>query len=511
LYFFLVFLFFLFVFFCSSLDAAAFKWLIFCLRLVGDEQQKRRRKKEQEGRKREQEEGGKGKKPQEPTCNCNPSLKKPSEVLAAAEEETEFVPGLGPMTTKAWAAAYQQENTAKMIEIAETLKKKYWNLVDDQGKASLMQMLGVALRGGSELLELMSQDYSQQASNFNSDCHCGKVRKDLLMGVWPETHMLYGSMWGEGDPLGPYWKKRWDIVEKTLQKTRGWIDEEMTHPSDPELEKHIQDISTKHFALEMRFLVTIVRWFTTAQGKNSRAEIFADKALKRYGEIAKRDQSKVVVSLYVELLTETATYLIKLNEPEDEEKAEMYINMALQIDPTNAEAHKHRAQALFDKGAYEEGLKSAEILFSSLRKSDKRYQANHYSKAFEMMVNYKGESLREMDGVGPNTLWALKVGGFQLTPEQSALIKANSGVKQNVRCLNCDVQLAKVYKCSRCNMATYCGMECQKESWKSGNEWISPHKEVCNPEYKDGRNMLKDKAYQEFWNRKRPDILTKLK
>jgi tetratricopeptide (TPR) repeat protein len=310
--------------------------------------------------------------------------------------------------------------------------------------------------------------------------------KDTIMGVWPECFMLetfINVVVSEREA-----KENWEWVEKFIRNTRTLIDTELARPSgDPDLEEHIETISAHHYETELRLYIRMLQWFT--QKEMTYGVVFRDKAMKRYNEIVKKDQSKVItVDRYVDLLVDHGTYFFL---DKNYEKAFEILSRALELCETDPLLHKILGLLYLRRGEIEEGLKSLEIFFSSLREHDSRVETDHWACMWEKWAEVvTGKLLSQMDA-GPNTLWALKVAGITLTPEQAALVKENTGVKKNVRCLNCDVQLAKVYKCSRCDIATYCGTECQRKGWIS-------HKEVCNPDYsRDRVKALLESAERE--------------
>mmetsp|Transcript_23669 Transcript_23669/g.65707 ORF Transcript_23669/g.65707 Transcript_23669/m.65707 type:complete len:140 (-) Transcript_23669:1046-1465(-) len=54
------------------------------------------------------------------------------------------------------------------------------------------------------------------------------------------------------------------------------------------------------------------------------------------------------------------------------------------------------------------------------------------------------------------------------------------------KCQACQKEASK--KCSRCNLAWYCSVECQKKDWKK-------HRSVCNSEFQSNQYELHKKAF----------------
>jgi hypothetical protein len=65
----------------------------------------------------------------------------------------------------------------------------------------------------------------------------------------------------------------------------------------------------------------------------------------------------------------------------------------------------------------------------------------------------------------PHVLWALKLSGVELTKELKEKSRAKRDVRENVTCFQCKTPLKKMYCCSGCNNALYCGPSCQKKHW----------------------------------------------
>jgi hypothetical protein len=75
-----------------------------------------------------------------------------------------------------------------------------------------------------------------------------------------------------------------------------------------------------------------------------------------------------------------------------------------------------------------------------------------------------------------------------LSEEHKKTIKEKTGLKKiYTRCFQCGDHLKKVYRCSRCNLATYCGTPCQSEHWKV-------HKKGCHNKQKKAKETAEEET-----------------
>jgi hypothetical protein len=171
----------------------------------------------------------------------------------------EFVPGFGKYTTKEWVEAYHYGDSAKMVEIGERLIKQYYGDADAEGKASLQYMMGHALElNNHTLVHRRAKTYFQQAVDDLSQGNEPRLPKDTLMGVWIERPLFNVMKYNDGATLS-WLQENWAAVERILKRNRELINEEVAHPSgDLELKKHLEEISTCHYDLELMLRLEMI-------------------------------------------------------------------------------------------------------------------------------------------------------------------------------------------------------------------------------------------------------------
>ena len=115
-----------------------------------------------------------------------------------------------------------------------------------------------------------------------------------------------------------------------------------------------------------------------------------------------------------------------------------------------------------------------EKIFSADRSEGKKPLAVEGFRYFVQFVPKESESLfRELIPKYPHVLWAASSAGFlELSKEENKDLRSQLETKKGLYCVNCNKEMTKIYRCSRCNVATYCGSACQKEAWKE-------HKKIC--------------------------------
>jgi hypothetical protein len=147
---------------------------------------------------------------------------------------------------------------------------------------------------------------------------------------------------------------------------------------------------------------------------------------------------------------------------------------ALEEEDPNRSLHHLHAELCLKAGQIEEGLKSMEKFFSMLRSDGKKTMAVAQFGDFPYLVPVESQSLfMELLPQYPHGLWAASSADFvELSDEEKKIIRSQLEAKKGLHCVNCSKEMTKIYRCSRCELATYCGTTCQKEAWKE-------HKKIC--------------------------------
>jgi tetratricopeptide (TPR) repeat protein len=141
------------------------------------------------------------------------------------------------------------------------------------------------------------------------------------------------------------------------------------------------------------------------------------------------------------------------------------------LDPVLSHLH---AELCLKTGRFEEAFKSMEKLLLAARSKGLKELAVQNFAYYLSLVPEESESLFwELIAQYPHVLWAANAGGFvELSEERKKVLRSQLESKQGLYCVNCSKELTKIYRCSRCDIATYCGSTCQKEAW-------TEHKKIC--------------------------------
>jgi hypothetical protein len=142
-------------------------------------------------------------------------------------------------------------------------------------------------------------------------------------------------------------------------------------------------------------------------------------------------------------------------------------------DPPPVLNHLH-ADLCVKTGRFEEAFESMEKALLFFRSQGKKAAA---VEGFKLLLANVPEELlswfRELIPQYPHVLWAANAAGFvELLDEEKKALRSQLEAKKGLYCVNCSKEMSKIYRCSRCNVATYCGASCQKEAWKE-------HKKIC--------------------------------
>jgi tetratricopeptide (TPR) repeat protein len=424
------------------------------------------------GKKGGKEKGG-GKKPpqQAPRGDVKPEF-------ALPESERGFVPGFGCMVTKSWAAAKEKKHAPLMVEIARTNMQRYCDKVTDvQSKASLLHILGYSLTQTGEVkARKEGRTYNMEALELIRSMG-ERSTEDIVFGVWPETCL---NFWGT-------FLKQLDVSERNkemewmlemINLTRRTINSKLEIVADEARDvERLQPFSQMHYETELRaisgFSLDYISLLNLEDAERWLA-IFG-KRTDEIGVTYKRE------SWDLDFVTETKSNLLKFKCDLYERQGKLELAFDTVREALEEERHalildNLHAELSLKTGRIEEAFKSMEKDFSYLRSIGEKIIAAPHFRYYLRMVPKDSRSLSvfmELIPKYPHVLWAANAAGFAtLSEEQKKALRSQLEAKKTLRCVNCSKELTKVYRCSRCNVATYCGSACQKEAWKE-------HKKIC--------------------------------
>jgi tetratricopeptide (TPR) repeat protein len=397
---------------------------------------------------------------------------KPGFVLPEVEKGTGY--GFGCMVTKLWEDAYFKNHVPLMVEIARTNMQRYWNKVTDaQSKASLMLMLGRSLMSTLELEEMKeATKYVMEAMELIKSIE-KRSTKDIVYGVWPERCSFgWGTFIMQLDASER--NAEMERMVETINLTRMTINSELERAVDAPGDVNVLlYFSQKHYWSEleaMEYLFTCFdlisvedneRWLTVFGKRIEEIEI----VLKREGWELIRVRETKGKHLYR-----------KCRLYERQGKVELALDIlgkALEGGPDHNLIDLHTELSL-KTGRIEEAFKSMENVFSFWRsKGSKTAVLNLFGHYLDLVPDESLSLCRQLIPRYPHVLWAANAAGFaELSKEGKNALRSQLEAKKTLLCVNCNKELTKIYRCSRCELATYCGSTCQKEAWKE-------HKKIC--------------------------------
>jgi tetratricopeptide (TPR) repeat protein len=419
--------------------------------------------------------GGGGKKPpqQPPKGDDEPGFVLP-------EAEKALVPGYGCMVTKRWEEAYQKGHFALMIEIARANMQRYWDKVTDvQSKASLLHMLGDSLVQTAEGEALKEgRKYDLEARELIRSIG-ERSTQEILYGVWPEDCVFaWGAFFEQQvDASGRNAEMEWML--EMINLTRRTINSELERFADnAKAVEMLRFLSRKHYtaeflaiddllsSLDLLSLNDAERWLARFGKRIEEIETINEREGWNLTAVkaSKSNQLERKCRLYERQgKAELALELIRkaLQEKEDDPRVgvrldDLHVEMCLKL------------------GQIEEAFKSMEKIFSVFRSEGIKAAAVNGFGEYRSLVPVESRLLfAALVPRYPHVLWAASGGGFtKLSEEQNKILRSHLEVKKGLRCVNCNKELTKIYRCSRCEIATYCGSACQKEAWKE-------HKKIC--------------------------------
>jgi hypothetical protein len=424
------------------------------------------RMKSKKGGNKKGKKGGGGKKPPQQTPKADEEAG-----VVLPDKERNVVPGFGCMVTKPWARAYDYRLLPQMIESARTNMQRYGDKVTDaQSKASLLHMLGFTLRQSGEIeTRLKGIRYESEALELIMMSLDTRSKEDILFGVWPEDCIL-GLKY-----LSPQIQLQgMNNVQKWIHLTRTTINSEMERMSnDRGYVLLLQRLSQGHYDTELRSIGDLSPVFALLGDDG--AEEFLSRSVKRVEEIEtllKREGWTLAQAWETK-----ANLLIERSERYERHGKQ---DLALDILSKGLEEgsfpiilNMKYSELSLKMGRIEDALKSMEKPFSDFRSIGGKPVAVEQFRNLLGFVPEESLSLfKELLPQYPHVLWAASSADFvELSDEQNKALRSQLERKE-AYCFKCKKWLTKVYRCSRCDIATYCGSACQKEAWKE-------HKKIC--------------------------------
>jgi tetratricopeptide (TPR) repeat protein len=434
------------------------------------------------GKKGGKEKGGGGKKPPQQAPKGD---EKPGFVLP--ESEKGVAPGCGCMATKSWADAYWKKHYPLLVEISRVNMHRYWDKVTDvQSKASLLHMLGYSLAimaEGEAMKE--GEKYNMEALELIRSMG-ERSAFDIVYGVWPEA-CLSGWFSKFLEQLDASERKhQMELMLEMINLTRRTINSQLEIVADnaeivadnPAQVKLLHFFSERHYRTEV-YAISDLSWCFSSLSEEETERWLAIFG-KRMEEIKTALERKGwdlqdVKNVKQALLT------CKCDLYEKQGKVELAVELARKaLEEKNEDAisaitlNLLHAKLSLKTGRIEEALKSMEKNLLAFRsKGHKELAAQHFNHYFSLVPEESMPLFKALAPHYPHVLWAAIAGGYVELPEgKKKALWSQLESKQGLYCVNCNKELTKIYRCSRCDMATYCGSTCQKEAWKE-------HKKIC--------------------------------
>jgi hypothetical protein len=128
----------------------------------------------------------------------------------------------------------------------------------------------------------------------------------------------------------------------------------------------------------------------------------------------------------------------------------------------------HFSRLYAKMGDFERSLDFLEKYCKYQYNSGRTFYTNAFVRNVHRELQKCGKTLLECAAEKdcPHVLWALKLSGVELTKELKEKSRAKRDVREKVACFQCKTPLKKIYRCSGCNNALYCGPRCQKKHWR---------------------------------------------
>jgi tetratricopeptide (TPR) repeat protein len=271
-----------------------------------------------------------------------------------------------------------------------------------------------------------------------------------------------------------------DIILEWINVTRWGINSELkeTVSWDPEFTRMLQRLSQTHYRTELDAMFHLSRGYAS-RGEEKTAEKYVALFGKRVEEI-ETIFKRVSWDLKPVRSAKTNYLEVKCELYERQGKQELALDIlssALKESEDDVEAlglFLHHAHLSLEMGRIEQALRSKEKWLSSIRYIVKTSDVGGLFEEFLACLPEESEWLfEELIPQYPHVLWAANAADFvELSKEENKALRSRLEAKLASFCLNCRKELTKIYRCSRCDIATYCGSACQKEAWKE-------HKKIC--------------------------------
>jgi tetratricopeptide (TPR) repeat protein len=264
-------------------------------------------------------------------------------------------------------------------------------------------------------------------------------------------------------------------IQEMINLTRRTINSELESGADiPEILDTVVPFSKYHYMIELSAMsILLVNCISLSLKDAERWSAIFGKRLEEIGIVFKREGWSL--GLFNDAKGNLLRDECKLYERQG--KAELALKLvreALEEEDPSPVLNQLYAELSLKAGQIEEALKSMEKIFSADRSEGKKSLVVEGFRYFRSFVPKESEPLfRELIPQYPHVLWAASSAGFyELSKEESKALRSQLESKQGLYCVNCSKELTKIYRCSRCDLATYCGSACQKEAWKE-------HKKIC--------------------------------
>jgi hypothetical protein len=389
---------------------------------------------------------------------------KPGFVLPEAERA--WYAGFGCMVTKTWVDAKLKKHAPLMLEIARTNMQRHWDKVTDaQSKASLLLMLGYSL------VYLLEEDAMKEGQKYMVEA-MELIRSlgersafDIVFGVWPEEcYRCWRTSISQADP-----SERNGEVECLLEMiklTRRMINAVLkTYADDPKVIEDMERYSHMHYTTELNAIEDLsVSCYCFSEEDTERLLVIFEKRLKEIETVFEREGWDLnrVRAAKASLIGQKCRLYVKQGK----------LELAMEIAREDSELIDLHISLCLASGRIEEAVKSMEKYLSTFR-SNKTMAVEQFGYFLGFVVVELRSLFKELVPKYPHVLWAASSAGFvELSKEENKTLRCQLEAKKALYCVNCSKEMTKVYRCSRCELATYCGTTCQKEAWKE-------HKKIC--------------------------------
>jgi tetratricopeptide (TPR) repeat protein len=400
------------------------------------------------------------------------------------------------MVTKSWYDAYDKRHHPLMVEIARSNMQRYWDKVTDaQSKASLLHMLGYSLiRTLEEEVRKEGKKYIIEAMKLLRSLGERSV-EDIVYGVWPERCVIcWDTYFQQLDP-----SERNGEMERMLEMvnlTRRTINSELTRGAgSPDLLR-LQGFSQSHYTAELqaiyylsvgfdlRSLNEAERWLAIFEKRVEEIEIAVGREGWDLDPVRRAKLNLIQQNCKLYYRQGKAEFALELLREAMEKKK----------DP-DALLDRLYAELSLKTGGIEEAFDSMAKFFS-VRRSIKAVSVNAFRYFLQFVPEESKPLFEELIPQYPHVLWTASSAGFvELSKEENKALRSKLEKKKKMYCVNCSEELSKIYRCSRCDVATYCGSACQKEAWKE-------HKKICKREENGGKSLFNSYSKREEMERK---------